>query len=155
VATGDLPTLRGQDVDDFVRASLATGADFTYPLIPKERMLEEFPGCERTFVKLATGHVTGGNMMLVNPALVSKNSVLGQKMFEARKSPLHMARIVGPRFVWRLVTGRLDPAEVAAKIEQIVGGSAAAIVSERGSIGMDVDKQADVLLVERLLAERS
>lgn len=154
VATGDLPMLTGEDIDVFVRDSLGTGADFTYPLIPKEYMLGQFPGCERTFVKLKTGAVTGGNMMLVNPSLVAQNFGLGQRLFDTRKSPLAMAQIVGFRFVLKLVTGGLVADEVAAKMQQILGGTGAAVVTPRASIGMDVDKQADVLLVERLLAAR-
>ncbi|MFA5844611.1 MAG: nucleotidyltransferase family protein [Coriobacteriia bacterium] len=151
VVTGDLPLLRGEDVDDFVRASLATGADFTYPLIPEQDMVAAFPGGERTFVKLSTGRVTGGNMMLVNPSLVPAIRGIGQRMFDTRKSPAAMAKVLGVRFFFKLATGRLDPAMVEKKLGQLLGGTGAAIVTHRAALGMDVDKPADVVLAERML----
>ena len=67
VTTGDLPALTPEAVDDFVTQSLERDADFSYPLVRKEDMLEQFPGSERTFVKIAGGRVTGGNMMVLSP----------------------------------------------------------------------------------------
>lgn len=154
LATGDLPTLQGSDVDAFVRASLETGADFTYPLIPKEAMLEQYPGSERTFVKLSTGSYTGGNMGVLNPALVIQNRALGQKLFDRRKNALQMARAIGFRFVARLALGRLDPADVEAKMGELLGGSGAAVVLPNGAIGADVDKPVDVVVAERVLYAR-
>lgn len=151
VTTGDLPLLTAGAVDGFVRASASTSADFTYPLIPRVEMERAFPGGERTYVRLASGEATGGNMMLVNPVLVQRNRDIGQRMFDARKSPVTMARLVGFRVMVKFLAGRLEPAEVAGVLERVLGGSAAAIVVEHASIGMDVDKAADVLLAERML----
>lgn len=154
VVTGDLPTLAARDVDDFVAASLASGADFTYPLIPKTDMLAQYPGCERTFLRLKCGSFTGGNMGLVNPALIVRNRETGQRMFDMRKSPLRLARIIGIRFVAELAAGRLQPADVERKIGELLGGPAAAIVTDRAAIGADVDKPVDVVVAERVLYAR-
>ena len=149
--TGDIPAITPAVIEDFVERSLATGADFTYPLIPKEAMLEQFPGSERTFVRLVNGPVTGGNMMIVNPYLVEQNALLGQALFDTRKSAIQMARIIGFRFVLKLATGRLDVPEVEAKLGEILGGTGAAIFTEHASIAADVDKPVDVVVVERVL----
>jgi GTP:adenosylcobinamide-phosphate guanylyltransferase len=149
--TGDIPALTPEAIDDFVERSLATGADFTYALIPKEVMLEQFPGSERTFVKLADGKVTGGNMMIVNPYLVEQNAMLGQALFDTRKSAVQMARIIGFRFVLKLATGRLEVPEVEAKLGEILGGTGAAIYTTYACIAADVDKPVDVVVAERVL----
>lgn len=151
VTTGDLPTLTAEAVDEFVEASLMSGAEVTAPLISKQDMLAQFPGAKRTFVKLATGEYTVGNMTLVVPRLVEGNRSVGQRLFESRKSPAAMVRILGFRFVLRFLTGRLDPADVALKLQDIFGGTAAAIVTSAGSIGADVDKPVDVEVAERVL----
>lgn len=151
VVTGDIPALTPEAVDDFVLRSMATGAEFTYPLIRKSDMLEQFPGSVRTFVKLIDAEVTGGNMMLVNPFLVAQNKSIGQKLFDTRKSALKMARVIGFRFVLKLALGRLEVREVEAKLAELLGGPSAAIYTSYASIGADVDKPADVVVAERVL----
>ncbi len=152
ITTGDIPALTAAAIDDFVERSLSAGADFTYPLVRKEDMLAQFPGSERTFVRLKSGLVTGGNMMLINPNLSHRNREIGQRLFETRKSALQMARVIGFRFVIKLATGRLEVHEVEAKMEQLLGGPSAAIYTSFASIGADVDKPADVVVAERVLA---
>lgn len=151
VVTGDIPALTPEAITDFVDRSIESGADFTYPLIPKEAMLEQFPGSERTFVKLVTGRVTGGNMMLVNPFLVEQNALIGQALFDTRKSAIQMARVIGFRFVVKLALGRLDATEVENKLGELLGGSGAAITTTEASIAADVDKPVDVVVAERVL----
>ncbi len=154
VLTGDIPAITPEAIDDFVERSLETGADFTYPLIRKEDILEQFPGSERTFVRLVTGPVTGGNMMLANPALVEQNADIGERLFETRKNALKMARVIGMRFVVKLATGRLCVEEVEAKMVELLGGAGAAIYTRHASIGADVDKPEDVIVAERVLHAR-
>lgn len=154
VATGDLPTMRGDDIDEFVRAALATGADFAYPLIPRDVVESVFPGSQRTYFTLSTGEFTGGNIALIDPQVAVANRDVGQRLFELRKSATSTVRLLGLRFTLRFLLGRLDPADVERKMRQLIGASGAAVVTRRASIGMDVDKPADVVLVERTLYER-
>ena len=154
VTTGDLPLLTGDALDDFIRSSLATGADFCYPLIRKEDILLQFPGTRRTYVKLKEGPVTGGNMMILNPALVERNRALGERLFRVRKSPVGMARVLGGRFVAKLLTGRLEIPELEDKMGELLGGTGAAIYTRHGSIGLDVDKPRDVDFVEGIMGGR-
>ncbi|MDY0088489.1 MAG: nucleotidyltransferase family protein [Coriobacteriia bacterium] len=155
LVTGDIPALTPAAVDDFVRRSLSTGAHATYPLIREADMLEQFPGSDRTFVRLADGKVTGGNMMLVDPVLVERNREIGGKVFATRKNPVAMARVIGMRFVVRLLLGRLTVAEVEEKLGELIGGRGAAVYTSEASIGADVDKPVDVIVAERILFLRS
>ncbi len=155
VTTGDLPALTPEAVDDFIELSLVTGADFTYPLVSKADMLDQFPGSDRSFIRLAEGEYTGGNMMIVNPFLVDQNRDIGQRLFDTRKSALRMARTIGFRFVAKLVLGRLQIHEVEAKMGEVLGGRGAAVYTTHGSIGADVDKPIDVIVAERVLYAES
>jgi GTP:adenosylcobinamide-phosphate guanylyltransferase len=154
VATGDLPALTPEAIDDYVWRSVDAGADFSYPLVTEADMLEQFPGSERTFVKIVGGPVTGGNMMLISPELALRARDIGQRLFETRKSPVRMARVVGGRFVVKLLLGKLDPRDVEAKLGELLGGTCAAIYTPYGAIGADVDKPIDVVVAERVLYER-
>jgi GTP:adenosylcobinamide-phosphate guanylyltransferase len=151
LATGDIPALLPQAIDDFVDQSIRRGVDFAYPLIRREEMERQFPGSERTYIKLHDGQVTGGNMMIVNPNLVDRNRGVGQRLFDTRKSALQMARVIGFRFVIKLALGRLKVEEVEDKIEELLGGTGAAIYTDHASIGADVDKPVDVIVAERVL----
>jgi GTP:adenosylcobinamide-phosphate guanylyltransferase len=151
VATGDLPTLDGHAVDTFVDAALAAGADFSYPLVPKEDMLAAFPEGQRTYFKLKSGSYTGGNVSLIAPNAAERNREVGQRLFELRKSALSLVRLLGFRFAVKFVLGWLEAEEVESKMKELIGCSGAAILVHEPSIGMDVDKPADVVLVEAVL----
>jgi GTP:adenosylcobinamide-phosphate guanylyltransferase len=155
VTTGDVPALTSEAIDDYVARSLAARADFSYPLVAKEDMEEQFPGSKRTYIKLSVGWITGGNMMVLSPALVHRNREIGQRLFDTRKSPVKMARIIGLPFIAKLITGRLDPTDVEKKMGELLGGSCAAIYTDQASIGADVDKPVDVIVAERVLFARN
>jgi len=154
-ATGDLPALTPEAIDDYVTQSLDSGADFSYPLVRAEDMEAQFPGSQRTYVKIAGGPVTGGNMMLLSPELVKRNREIGQRLFETRKSPVAMARVIGVPFIFKYATGRLRVDDVEHKMEQLLGGKCAAIYTSHASIGADVDKPIDVVVAERVLYQRA
>lgn len=151
IVTGDVPLLTGEAIDDFTTRALARSADFSYPLVPKEDMTAAFPAGQRTYFRLATGSFTGGNMALVNPEAALDNREMGQRLFELRKSALQLVRILGVGFAGKFLLGRLRPEEVEAKMEQLVGHTGAAVVTRYASVGMDVDKPADVAIVEPML----
>lgn len=155
ITTGDLPALDPRDVEEFLGKSIAEKADFSYPLIPKEVLLHQFPGSKRTYIRLVQGEFTGGNMMMVNPYLVEQNRKIGQRLFDTRKSPLQMARAIGFRFVLKLVLGRLDVNDVEAKMGELLGGKGVAIYMKGASIGADVDKPADIVVAEKVMYSKA
>jgi GTP:adenosylcobinamide-phosphate guanylyltransferase len=154
-ATGDLPALTAEAIDDFVTRSLESGAQFTYPLVSAEQMEAQFPGSQRTYVKVSGGKVTGGNMMVLAPEVVSRNRVLGQRLFDTRKSPVAMARVLGMSFIFKYVAGWLRVDDVEAKMQQLLGVPCAAVYTTYASIGADVDKPLDVVVSERVLYART
>lgn len=154
VTTGDVPALTPEAVDDFVTRSLEQGADVSYPLVRKEDMQRQFPGSERTFIRIEGGAVTGGNMMVLSPDVVYRNRDIGQRLFDTRKSPVRMAKVIGVGFILKLLTGRLKPSDVESKMEQLLGGHCVAVYTPHASIGADVDKPIDVVVAERVLYTR-
>jgi GTP:adenosylcobinamide-phosphate guanylyltransferase len=154
VATGDIPLVTPEAIDEFVADSLATDADFTYPLITREAMEGQYPGSVRTYFRLRSGWHTGGNAMLVNPVLLPAARDLGQRLFDQRKSPAGVLRIAGLGFVARFMLGRLQPEDLGDKIRQLLGGTGAAVMCRHASLAVDVDKPADLVLVERVLTEQ-
>lgn len=155
VATGDLPALTPDAIDDYVSRSLASGAEITYPLVPADAMEAQFPGSQRTYVKIVGGPVTGGNIMVISPGIVRSSREIGQRFFDTRKNPAAMAQVIGVGFIIKLVTGRLKVADVERKLGTLLGGKCAAIYTDHASIGADIDKPIDVIVAERVLYQRS
>ena len=154
-ATGDLPALTPDAVDDFVTQSLQAGAEFSYPLVRAEDMEAQFPGSQRTYVKVAGGPVTGGNMALLSADLLRRNREIGQRLFETRKSPVAMARVIGLPFIFKYITGRLRVDDVERKMQDLLGARCSAVYTSYASIGADVDKPIDVVVASRVLYQRS
>lgn len=150
--TGDIPALTAEAIDDLVAQTLARKVAVCYPLISEADMTEQFPGSVRTFFKLKAGRYTGGNAMLGDPRLFARLQGLTQQLFETRKSPVKMLQLIGPAFVVKLLSGRLEPVDVEKKLSGIMDASCAAIYTRYASLGADVDKPADIAPVERILA---
>jgi len=155
IATGDIPLLTGPAIDEFIAAGLATGAEFVYPLVHREAVEGSYPGAERTYFRLKGGRFTGGNAMMVDPKLLPAARTLGQRLFNDRKNAVALVRTAGFGFVIKFVLGQLVPDDLADKIRELLGGTGAAVVLDDASIAMDVDKPADLVLVERILLSRS
>jgi len=155
VATGDIPLLSGPAIDAFIEAGLATGAEFVYPLVRQASIEAAYPGGQRTYFKLKSGRYTGGNAMLVDPKLMPPARDLGQRLFNDRKNAVALVRVAGLGFVVKFVLGRLEPEDLADKIRDLLGGTGAAVVLDDPSIAMDVDKPADLELVQGLLRARA
>jgi GTP:adenosylcobinamide-phosphate guanylyltransferase len=154
-ATGDLPALTPEAIDDFVTQSLDAGAEFSYPLVRAEDMESQFPGSQRTYVKIAGGRVTGGNLVVCSEELLKRNHDIGQRLFDTRKSPVAMARVIGIPFIFKYISGRLRVDDVERKMEELLGARCSAIYTSYASIGADVDKPIDVVVASRVLYQRA
>ncbi len=138
VTTADLPWLRAPALSDFLAA--AAGADLAYPVVAEETARAQFPGQNRTFVKLRDGRFTGGNMILISPAMVPVLLPFVERAYRGRKNPLALARLFGADFIVRLALGQLGLRAIESRAERILGLSVRAVVTEHASIGADVDK---------------
>lgn len=153
--SADVPAITAEAVDSFVRQTLASGVDFSYPIIRKELMEKQFPGAVRTYVKIKDGHVTGGNFILGSAEISDQVKDIFQKLFETRKSPIKMARVVGFKFVAKFASGMLDVHDVEEKLSEFFEAPCAAIFTDDASLGADVDKPIDLEITERILKERA
>lgn len=95
ISTSDIPMLTAEAVDDFIRRCGDLSADLYYAIIPKEECEKRFPGMRRTYVRLAEGTFTGGNMVIISSEFVRKNSEYLRQVFAVRKKPLKLAGLIG------------------------------------------------------------
>lgn len=154
VVTGDAALLTPAAVDEFVARSRETGADLCWAIVPREAYLRELPGSRRTFVRLADGHFTGGNVFYLRRRAVEPALALLADFYAARKRPLRLARLLGVGILARLLVGRLRVAAVERRVRELAGIAGRAVVMERAEVGFDVDEPEDAAYAERVLRDR-
>lgn len=151
IVSADVPFLTTEAAEDFLQLCKPYDFDFYYPIVARSDNEKRFPGVKRTYVKLADGEFTGGNLFLVNPARLEDSLPRLQKIFALRKSPVRLAATLGLVFVFKLVTRRLTLAELEKRFSALFALQGKALVSKYPEIGTDVDKPSDLILARREL----
>ena len=149
VATADIPLLTAAAVNDFLAQCSLVDADLYYPIIAKAVNDQAYPAARRTYVRLREGAFTGGNLFLVNPAIVPQCMTVAQEIINRRKSPFQLCRMLGWLFVARFILGRLTLEQAAHRASNLLGIRGAVLQSPYPEIGIDVG-EFDVGGLERL-----
>lgn len=140
--TADLPWLTAEDIDAFITEStpaMKAGAFLCYAVAPERVMAAAYPGEKRTYVELADGKVTGGNIALVHRLLVPKLLPFIDNVYRNRKNPIALARIVGLRTLIALLMKRARIAAIEDRASTIIGAPLKAVLTERAALANDVD----------------
>jgi molybdopterin-guanine dinucleotide biosynthesis protein A len=152
VVTADVPLLTATAVRDLFTRD--PGSALVYPVVPERACEREFPGGRRTYARVREGKFTGGNLFLIEPRLVSKFMPKLRQVIANRKNPLALAGIIGPGILIKFLLGLVRIAELEARVSQILGVEAKALISEYPEIGFDVDKADDLEIVRQRLERR-
>lgn len=152
--TADIPLITAEALDDFIQQSLNKKGDGFYPLIRKELCEREYPGIQRTYIRLKDGTYTGGNIALINPRVIFKNKERLEKVFLYRKQTWKLSRLLGFAFTFRFAIGRLSLQQVEKKILNATNIKAIGVKTEYAEIGFDIDKPQDLLLAKQYLMKR-
>ncbi len=160
ISTSDIPFLTPAAVEDFLMRATQSGADLCCSFVPVELCYARFPDMKRTAVKLREGSLTLGNLMLVNPHFLRTHQETIARAYAARKSPVQVARLLGPGLLARLLLAQflapslLTVGALEQSVSRLLGGGAraAGIRSEYPEIGTDVDKPEDVAIARRMLS---
>ena len=151
IVTSDVPLLTPAAVDSFIELCGDMSGDVYYPVIPKTTVEKRFANIKRTYVSLKEGMFTGGNLFLLNPAIIQRCTEFGKKLFSLRKSPIRLCQVIGFSFLLRYVLGRLSLEDVREKASRLLGVRGEVVVSQNPEIGLDVDKPGDLKLVRNIL----
>jgi molybdopterin-guanine dinucleotide biosynthesis protein A len=158
VATSDIPFITAEAIDDFVDRCATADADLYYGAISREVSERRFPGIHRTYVRMAEGTVTGGNIVVLRPDFLAENESLLRKIFDARKKVFQMATLIGFGTLFRVVIARFIWARAISlpylenTIGRIVHAKVKGIVTPFAEIGTDIDNVEQLNALEPLLA---
>ncbi|MBP2639208.1 MAG: MobA-like transferase domain containing protein [Firmicutes bacterium] len=155
VVTADIPLLSPQAIDDFIAKCSPVSADMYYPIVSKTANEQQYPGNKRTYVRLQEGTFTGGNIFLVNPAIVTSCLYWAKRIINNRKNPLKLAHVLGWIFVFKFLLGTLALQEVENRVSELLKINGMVVESAFPELGLDVDKPSDLELVRQLFAEQA
>lgn len=153
VTTADIPFITAEGIGDFVRQGSAAGVDIAYPVVRVETCYSRFPGVKRTAVSLREGRFTGGNMMLLRPAVMLAHETRIAQIYAARKSPLKLALMLGLGTTLRsgialtIMPSVLSIHRLESAAGRLMGGTTAAIISSYPEIATDIDRPSDLKAV--------
>jgi len=153
IVTSDIPLITAEAIDDFVARCRETNADIYYPIVRQEVNEKAFPGVKRTYVRLKDGVYTGGNLALLEPEIVPACRDMIERAVSMRKKPLKLSRMLGFKFIFKLLFNRLTLAEIEERVHRILGFRGVGVESPFPEVGIDIDKPEDLELVERALKQ--
>ncbi|WP_027875940.1 NTP transferase domain-containing protein [Meiothermus cerbereus] len=146
VATGDMPFLR-QEAVRWVLEN-APQAGFVYTIIAKATIEQRFPGMRRTYARVREGYFTGGNLVIIDKKLFFTALPLLRRALELRKKPLALAQMIGFATLLKVLLGQADIAGLEARVSQIIGVPARALITPYAEVGVDIDKVEDLQWLE-------
>lgn len=151
LVTADIPFLRPESIDDYVRVSLATGADLCYSAITQETCQAQFPEMKRTYLYTPTGGVTGGNVVVQRVATYERQAATLREAYAARKNPVFLAKLIGLGNVLKLVTRRLTLPDIERATGRLMGVTVRLVETPHADLGTDVDRPEDLRLARERL----
>lgn len=152
ICSSDIPLVNGPALKGFVTACLEMGAaDIYYPIVERSISEKHYPQAERTFVKLADGSFTGGNVFLLRPEIVASRIDVADYLISLRKDPIALCKAIGAGFITKFLLRQLTVKEAEEKASALLDLKALAVKCDYPEISMDVDKPSDLDLVEQVL----
>ena len=149
LCASDLVLMTVPSVQKFV-AACRSDAQAAVGLVRAADYESAFPGAppsEFTWLP-ETGPITLGGLFQVQPDLLTRQSALFDKLFNARKSPWQVAGIAGTRLLWQLITKTLTLSAVVHRAEFLLGGPVQVIPNTDPSLAYDTDTLDDYTYAE-------
>jgi GTP:adenosylcobinamide-phosphate guanylyltransferase len=153
LGTADIPLITSAMVDELVAQADVTSTLLNYTIIRRETMEARFPNAARTYTRLRDLTFTGGDIHVMQTAMVDSNVEFWEALALARKKPWRVAHVVGWRVLFKLLTRRLTIADIEATATRIFGAPCRAVLSDRAELGMDIDRPTHLDTVLREFVE--
>lgn len=154
LVTADHALLTPEMVGHFLGA-VPPGAAAVAALARRETVLAGHPATRRTWLRFRDGAFSGCNLFLLLEAEGAARAVAyWRRVEEDRKRPLAMARLLGPLTLLRFALRRLTLRAALDALERRCGARLAAVEMPFADAAIDIDKPADLALVEAVLRRR-
>jgi hypothetical protein len=149
----DLPFLTAEAITGFLDAC-PPDREVCVPVLNRQEFETRFARAASRYVRLRDGEWMIGCASLISYQAVARNRAAIERAFAVRRSHLGMARLLGPLFLLRFLTGRLALKHVEAKCLRILGCSGLGIRGCPPELGFDIDYVGDYRAVIARLGRR-
>ncbi len=152
--TADMPDINATALSDLIGLS-PKEPDICFPIIPMALCEGRYPGLKRTTLALKEGKFTGGNAVIARTEGFRRMMHVMEQAYEARKSPLKIAKIVGIDALFLLIAARLFPRFVSVealerKAGRKLGVTVKAVSCPMPELGTDIDSAEQLLAYHAL-----
>ncbi|MHB8462271.1 MAG: NTP transferase domain-containing protein [Vulcanimicrobiaceae bacterium] len=135
--TSDMPYIDSAHLVDVL--SRIGGDTMAMPLTSHAAYSRRFPSAPRAGIRLRSGTYVNGGVFVIPPGVSAHLERLASQFFDARKSPLRMARLVGLSFLLAFLTRRLDIPALEGRCETVLGVPVCALQDAAPELGFDID----------------
>jgi GTP:adenosylcobinamide-phosphate guanylyltransferase len=153
VTTADHALLRPEMVETFIAG--AAGVDVAFAMVERKTVEQAHPDTRRTWIKAANGHFSGANLF----ALMTPDSIRGTEFWaraeKDRKRTMKLLSFMGLGIFLRAVTRTISLEGAAERVGRKAGFRLKPVLLPFAEAAIDVDKQEDLELAERILAART
>jgi GTP:adenosylcobinamide-phosphate guanylyltransferase len=140
-ATSDLPYINAAAVRDFIER--VPSGTLGVPLAEFSDYATRFPHAPPTGITLAGERVVNGGVFLLPPDSARRVAGAATAIFESRKRPWRMARMIGPGALILFALGRLSITNLEATAQRVLQVSARAVRGCAPELAFDVDTAAE------------
>ena len=153
VTTADHALLTAAMVEHFCAAAPAN-ADVAVALATATTIQRAYPESVRTYYRFGGEGYSGCNLFLMRGPAAMKVAAFWSEMERYRKRPWRLVAAVGPLTLLRFLLGALSLEQAMRRLSTIIGATVGVVEMPFAEAAIDVDKPADFILAERILAQR-
>ncbi|HYD37093.1 MAG TPA: NTP transferase domain-containing protein [Allosphingosinicella sp.] len=151
--TADHPLLTSQMIEAFIAGAL--GADAAFAMVERKTIERAHPDTRRTWLKAADGHYSGANLFAFMTPSARSGIEFWARAEKDRKRTLKLLSYLGLGTFLRAVTRTISLEAAAERAGRKAGIQLKAVTLPFAEAAIDVDKPADLALVERILVDRA
>ena len=151
VTTADHALLTSEMVETFLAG--AAGGDAAFAVVDRATIERAHPETRRTWLKFSDGHYSGANLFALAGPDAARALHFWSRIERDRKKVMKMLTFFGPTIFLRALTRTISLDGVAARVGKALRLRLTAVRLPFAEAAIDVDKLADLELVERILAQ--
>ena len=153
VTTADHALLRPEMVEAFIAGS--SDVDSAFAVVERAIVEQAYPETRRTWLKFSDGHYSGANLVALATPRAQEPLRFWARAEKDRKKALKILWFFGPMVFLRAFTRTISIDGAVAKVGRNLSIHLRAVRLPFAEAAIDVDKQADLELVEQILQEKA
>ena len=130
----------------------AEGSDIAIAVVEKQVLFARYPESKRTWIKFRGGQYSGANLFYFGSAKAQRALRVWAEIEQDRKKGWKILTIFGPWLLFLAVVRLISVDQFAARVGKKLGLSVSIVKMPQAEACIDVDKQSDLDLVEKILA---